>query len=560
MLEAMRQNSRSAIIYILFGVLIAAFVISFGPSGLGLGGGGASNPVGAGFAAKVLGNKLEDSEFRFVYTALRLAEAPPNVARERHFKEFTMDRLIERELLAEEAERLGLAVSEDEASELVAGGRLLALGQLAPIPGYAFRDGRFDYERFRSVAQNYYGVNIKKLMEIQQREMLADKLRQILRAGTKVAPDEVKADFEDKGRQVNLSYVRFAPSRYEEDLNPTDSEVEAWAKGHEDEIKKVYEERKQFLYTKQEKSAHLRQILVELDKDADAEKTKVAEGKIQAAQNTLKSGTPFAQVARTASEDATSKSRGGDLGWRRKGRSGLGDEAEGKIFAAKEGEVLGPLKTERGLVLLRVEGFREGDISLEKARAELAQELWRGARAKELARKAADEAAAKVKAGGKLADLFPKATDAEEAQVRTNKAPRIEAEDTGLFARRGDVLQGLGSSAELAKLVFGGKVKDGEVLGPLEVTGSWVVATVKERKEPDLTDFEKRKDELSQQFQQTKWFEVVQAWAKTRCTEVHSLGKIQVNPDVLAYEDRAAREQGLPPLATKYEPCQGTKL
>ena len=27
----MRQNSRSAIIYILFGILIAAFVISFGP-------------------------------------------------------------------------------------------------------------------------------------------------------------------------------------------------------------------------------------------------------------------------------------------------------------------------------------------------------------------------------------------------------------------------------------------------------------------------------------------------------------------------------------------------
>ena len=31
MLQEMRENSRSAIIYVLFGILIAAFVISFGP-------------------------------------------------------------------------------------------------------------------------------------------------------------------------------------------------------------------------------------------------------------------------------------------------------------------------------------------------------------------------------------------------------------------------------------------------------------------------------------------------------------------------------------------------
>lgn len=559
MLEAMRQNSRSAFIYILFGVLIAAFVISFGPSGLGLGGGN-SNPVGAGFAAKVMGNKLEDAEFRFVYIALRLAEAPPNLARERHYKEFTMDRLIERELLAEEAERLGLAVSEDEASEMVANGRLLAVGAPTQIPGYAFRDGRFDYERFRSVAQNYYGVTVKKLIEIQRREMLADKLRQILRVGTKVAPDEVKADFEDKGRQVNLTYVRFAASRYEEDLNPTDAELEAWAKAHEDEIKKAYEERKQFLYTKQEKSAHLRQILVELPKEATPEQTKAAEAKLQAAQNTLKSGTPFAAVARTVSEDATTKSRGGDLGWRRKGFSGMGDEVEAKIFAAKEAElplVIGPVKTERGMALLRVEGFREGDISLEKARTELAQELWRSARAKELAKKAADEAAAKVKGGGKLAELFPKAqSDAEEAQAKGGKGGRVEAEDTGLFSRRGDVVQGVGASAELAKLVFGGKTKDGEVLGPIEVSGSYVVAVVKERKEPDMADFDKRKEELAHEFQQRKAAQVMQAWTLNRCTEANAAGKIQVNTEVMVRETR----DGTPQQPPKYEPCQAPKL
>ena len=31
MLDSVRQNSRSAIVYILFGVIIAAFIVSFGP-------------------------------------------------------------------------------------------------------------------------------------------------------------------------------------------------------------------------------------------------------------------------------------------------------------------------------------------------------------------------------------------------------------------------------------------------------------------------------------------------------------------------------------------------
>ena len=33
MLEVMRRNSRNAIIYILFGVIIAVFIVSFGPGG-----------------------------------------------------------------------------------------------------------------------------------------------------------------------------------------------------------------------------------------------------------------------------------------------------------------------------------------------------------------------------------------------------------------------------------------------------------------------------------------------------------------------------------------------
>src|SRR4051812_38641630 len=103
MLEAMRRNSRNAIIYILFGVIIAVFVINFGPGSRGCtpGGGGST------YAAKVAGSTLTEQDFRFAYIALGGTQFPGQMARERHLKEFVMDKLIERELFAQEAERLG---------------------------------------------------------------------------------------------------------------------------------------------------------------------------------------------------------------------------------------------------------------------------------------------------------------------------------------------------------------------------------------------------------------------------------------------------------------------
>ena len=99
MLQAMRRNSRHAIIYVLFGILIAAFVISFGPGSRGFGYSG----VSSAYAAKVAGSTVSEQDFHFAYVALGGTQYPPQVARERRLKEFVMDRLIERELFATEA-------------------------------------------------------------------------------------------------------------------------------------------------------------------------------------------------------------------------------------------------------------------------------------------------------------------------------------------------------------------------------------------------------------------------------------------------------------------------
>jgi parvulin-like peptidyl-prolyl isomerase len=465
-------------------------------------------------------------------------------------REVIMDRLIERELFAHQAEEMGLLVGEDEAANMVADGKMFIAGVPRPIEGYAFRNGKLDYDRFRQVVQNSYRITVKQFMDIQRRELLADRFRQLLLVETRASADEVRTDFEDKNRQVNLEYVRFSPYRYEQDLAPSDAEVENWAREHEDQIKKVYEERK-MLYQKQEKSVQVRRILIELKKDASEPEVAAAHVKLESAKKTLESGTRFADVARTASEDQLTRGKGGDVGWRKKGFTDFGTEVENKIFAANQGDLLGPLRTERGLELIKVEGFREGDISLGQARSELALELYRTDKAKMLAQNAALEAANKIKEGAKLADLFPKNdSDTAEAQPRAN---RIQAEETGLFARKGDMVQGIGSSGPLVGAAF--KLKPGEWIGPTEVSGSFIVATLKEHKDPDLADFDKRKDELMRDYERTKAANVMTQWAHSACVDAQGAGKIKINQGLMQYESAAKGPEKL--LAgLKYEPCR----
>jgi len=458
MLQAMRRNSRHAIIYVLFGILIAAFVISFGPGSRGFGYSG----VSSAYAAKVAGSTVSEQDFHFAYVALGGTQYPPQVARERRLKEFVMDRLIERELFATEAQRLGYDVSNKEAEDQIYAGKMIVMGVPRRVDSYVYKDGKFDYDRFKMVSQNQLGVTVQHFIDIQKREMLADKVREALRVSAKVSPDEVKQEFESKGLQVNLEYARFPERRYEEEIgDATPAEVDAYVKAHEAELKKQYDERA-FLYKNLEKQAKLRHIVVDAPKQIPAEQSESAKIKLQNALAKIKSGTPFATLAKEISSDDRTKGRGGEMGWRKKGFTGFGDAVDKKIFDAKPGAIVGPERTERGWELVEVEAFREGDVPLAEAEKEMAADEVRKEKAKVKARAEAQAIMDRVKKGEKLdAILTREVSDpnetAEERQIKQlMKKPSdpVHLQETGLFSRRGDMIQDIGISKELAKRAF----------------------------------------------------------------------------------------------------------
>jgi peptidyl-prolyl cis-trans isomerase D len=543
MLEQMRQQSRSLVIYVLFGIVIAVFIINFGPqspSGCNRG----KNPHEASVdGAKVNGRVLSRQDYMYGLMMAGVQNIPPQRAKMMRLHETVMDMLIDREILAGEAERAGFRVTDEEVEDFLAESKIMALGreQKASI----FDDGgKFSYEHFRKFVQYQMGMTPRSFIEEQRRELLAAKMRDALRSGVAVSPVEVKDEWVRQADQVNVEYLRFPIHRYEAELELKPEDIAKYAAANEDSLKKLYDERKAAFYDNQPKQRHLRQILVKMDAQPTPTDDANAKKKADALAARIAKGEPFAKVAKAASDDVRSKARGGDLGWQRAGGASLDPAVDAKISAAKDGEVVGPIKTASGYVLAVSEGTREGTIAFDAVKLELAETKLREEKSKARANSEAEAALAKLKASPdkSLKDLYPAA---EEGAPDSAKA--VEAQETGLFSRHGSTVAAIGKAPALADAIFK-LTKDAPVAGPVEELGSFMVVKLKERKQPDLAEFEKNKTGLVEDAAKRKGGMVVMEWALERCREARDAKRIEVNNDLLRYEGGS---EG----AVQYEPC-----
>ncbi len=243
-----------------------------------------------------------------------------------------------------------------------------------------------------------------------------------------------------RSRQVNLEYLRFAGGRYENDVVLTDAEIADYAAKNEAKLKELYEQ-KRFVYEKVSDERKLRQILVKVPHDATDAQDKAARDKANALADKLKKGAKvsgkegvtFAEVARSSSDDTASKAQGGELGWRAHGAANLPAVVEEKVWKAQSDAIVGPLRGTDGYVITKVEGQRDGSVSFEKVKLELAEQKLREERADAKAKAAAADARGQA-AGG------PRPVDEGALPGRRQRQGRGEhrARSGSRAARRGD--------------------------------------------------------------------------------------------------------------------------
>ncbi|HEY5971079.1 MAG TPA: peptidylprolyl isomerase [Pseudoxanthomonas sp.] len=115
-----------------------------------------------------------------------------------------------------------------------------------------------------------------------------------------------------------------------------------------------------------------RHILVRITPVQDAA---AAKAKIDTLRARIAGGADFVEVAKESSEDANSKSDGGDLGWFE--ANAFGPAFGQQVNATADGQVSAPFRTEAGWHILQRVGSRQTDVTNANQRAQVRETIGR---------------------------------------------------------------------------------------------------------------------------------------------------------------------------------------
>jgi peptidyl-prolyl cis-trans isomerase D len=546
--KKLNQIALGALVILLAGV----FALQFGgPQAQGCGSGGST------YAARVYGDTLTEGDFRANYVLAGFDRYPTEVAQQQNFRELVLDGLIERELLARAAEEVGFRATEDEVMRKLArdGSVWLSLSVDAPpnMPNGEImipvrdRDDNFDLDSAKRFIQFGLRRSVTEFGEAQVRETLAQRMRDMILSTVTVSSEEVWATFRRERDTANLEYVRFTPSYFGESLTPTPEDIDAWIAENDETVDREYQANRH-RYTGLEKQVRARHILISVDSGAADDVKAAAEARATALLGRVRAGEDFETLARDNSDDTSSAVRGGDLGYNPRGRMVAEfDEAQ---FSMEVGDVSDLVETQFGYHIIEVTAVREGDVPEDEAKRELADRLYREARATELAEAAADEALSKVRGGMSMQDLDAELAGAsgattpgetgeegEEAETeeRDPRAPQLL--ETSPFGRADSPITGISDNGPIVRAAFELTAEDRIPSTVIEAGGEHFVIRLSERNvvrredmEPEVA--ERMRDGLIA----AKQREVLELYVRQLRSDAEAEGAIQVNNEILSYE------------------------
>ncbi len=431
MLEQLRRNSRSFIIWILFGIIIAVFIISFGPQ---------ANPESLGcghsndFALEVTGEDVSVNSWRFGVNGVNWLRLSRGGAQDASFRrQLAVDLLVQRELLAQAAEDRGFRVPDDLVNKSIAAGEFFILGYKVRIDDRNFFR---DYKQLESFASSLGLPNVAQLIEEQRREQLAEMTRHLFLAAAAVSDEEVKQAYIQDNTKISADYVKFDVARYKNALSIGEEEIAKYAADHEADLKKTWESEKT-QWTNDRARVLARHIFIAKEEakppaedepdDGAAEKKEgeAADGAPKAADDAaaaakkkeearaaaaakareeaksaharLAGGEDFGKVAREVSDDTLTKARGGVLGWRPAESLGYGKEVVEAAKKLEVGKLSEPIETPRGFHIIRIDEKSDKGLSFEQKKLDLAAKSAADHYARELARRDAEAALAQAK-------------------------------------------------------------------------------------------------------------------------------------------------------------------
>ena len=530
MLEGLRRHSNSLFLVVLVASVATIFGVGWGPGSQGCQQGRLQVP----YAAKVYGRTLSESDFvaaiNTIPRIMRASEENPAVSGA--VRQGALDGLVERELLAHEAERLGVRITDDMVNEEFRNCRFYASVGVGAEPILGVQSGRvdmaptacggvgdqFDFAQFERVARRMFRRTVADLRQTMVREMLAERMRQIVRAGVPLSDEDLWRDYQRTHDQMAVRFMRFDLNFYRSLVHDDDAaQVAAWSAQHGDELGRQWERRRESMRGLH-REFRARHILVKYPENAtDAQKAEVR-ARAEAIRAQLVAGADFVRLARLYSDDPGSWREGGMLPWTAVQGSNFDPVFVRAATSVPENGVTPVTETGFGCHLIQLLGYREGDVNETDGKRELARTLFREARGAELSREAARTALAQLRAG---ATLDAAATALHDAAVRDfyrgdvpaalplaggvtlSPADRSDLgaptlRDSELFARNGFVVSDVERAEMLTSVAFTLTTEHPFVNEPVQAGDDWFVLRFKDGSRTVATreEFARQRQEL----------------------------------------------------------------
>lgn len=389
MMKNMRNGINSAGMQFVLIAIIVTFVF------WGVGGTGNNNTT----MATVNGHRITDTKLN-VEARLARSMNGTNMSQDdlNALRLQVLNQMITEEIFVQEAESMGLTVSEAEVKqaildypcqftlslpELVYGPNkpqaadALSFGQSCS-PWFQNDEGAYDQKLYENWLTRSSGIDDQKFSSRLERQLLVNKLQELVARSVHISPVQIEERFVEENTRIGVSFVEVDPEAVLATIEIAQTDINAFAEASPESIQTAYDGQLTTRFT-QEATADTSVIqLLTTSADADPEAVKA---RLQAIRDELSqlSGDElkeaFAAKAEEVSEDLLSVSERGARGTQ--SADELGPDASAAIFQVEgPGTMTEVVQTNVGYELVLVHSLTQESVTaFEEVRLELAEEL-----------------------------------------------------------------------------------------------------------------------------------------------------------------------------------------
>jgi len=282
--------------------------------------------------------------------------------------------LVQKQILLEEARRLGIHASDQDVRNYL---------QTGPTGQVLYPDGKFiGQDQYAALIADRLNMSVPDFEAGIKDDIVLRRLEGLITAGVTVSPQEVRDTYRKSNIKIKFDYAVLSADDLTKTINPSDAELEAFFKKNAARYANAVPEERSITYfaftpneipggipqpTQQQIEAYYNQhqseyqvqeqaksrhILIKVAPNADAKTDAEAKAKAESILKQLQNGGSWTELAKKYSDDPGSKDTGGELGWAKRGQ--MVPQFDSDIFTAKIGAI-NVVKSQFGYHVVQVE-------------------------------------------------------------------------------------------------------------------------------------------------------------------------------------------------------------